>query len=181
VRYFLSNLYKQKLPTKEDYDFLSHLYFYGTDGIIKKDIDKAIITLTNSCNLNHKKACSWLSSIYEAGMGTTKDPKKEYFFAKKACLLNSGSGCNNLGVLYRDGNSVKQNDKNAFQFFNKSCELNDPDGCKNLGLFYLRGQGVIKNENKAVVLFKKSCSLAGESCEKINKVGGEYYFFRKHN
>lgn len=187
VKYFLSNLYKQKLPTKEDYDLLSQLYLFGTDGIIKKDIDKAIITMINSCNLNHKKACFNLSGIYLGiFISTIKDAKKAYFFAKKACLLNSKGGCNNLGVLYRDGgNSVKQNYKKAFQFFNKSCKLNDPDGCKEVGLFYLRGWGVSKNENKTVMLFKKACRLAKESkCEKIYSVidyDGIRHLVKRHN
>lgn len=165
VRYFLSNLYKHKLPTEKDYMFLSQLYFSGSKGIIEKNISKAIITLTNSCKLNHKDACLSLSDIYGNGINTSKDIKQAYFFAKKACLLNSGGGCANLAVsLDKDNKDGRHNNK-IFNLLKKSCSLNYAMACSNLATYYAQGIGTTKNSNKYVYFANKACSMnSGLGC-----------------
>jgi TPR repeat protein len=80
---------------------LGHMYFYGEEGFINKDIDKAIKLLLRAAELESAKAYKYntLGAAYCNGEGVSKDETKGKQYFEKAAMAGCVTSRFNLGVL----------------------------------------------------------------------------------
>ena len=94
---------------------------------------------TVSANQNYAKAQTMLSVYYHEGVGTKKDYKRAFEWAKKAAEQNVPDAQVYLGFLYKDGDGVRQNLPIAKEWFGKACDNGNQFGCEEYAKLNTQG------------------------------------------
>src|SRR5207253_8059514 len=86
-----------------------------------------------------------LGTLYEKGMGVTKDVDTARRYYVQAAERGNAKAMHNLAVLDADGGGKGPNYMGAAQWFRKAADRGVADSQFNLGILYARGIGVEQN------------------------------------
>lgn len=104
--------------------------------VMERDIPKALINLTKSCDLNNGTACFYLSGMYISGVSKDqdvsdkdfvipKDMEKAFMYAQKACEMKNIYACANLSQMYKNGDGTTKNLTLADKYKKIAMEMQD--------------------------------------------------------
>jgi TPR repeat protein len=178
-----ADLYKEACDSREPRGCLEYAYHLSSGHGIEKSESAAASIVTDAmmrevaadCDVGDGRACSRIGTIYESGIGVTKDEKAAVQYFQKACELDDGIGCYNLGLSYQNGIGVASDKSKVVEYYRKGCDLDDGISCTNLGPsyrflggMYANGDGVVKDVKEAAKYYKKGCELDdGISCTNL--------------
>ncbi len=112
-----------------------------------------------ACNLGNPKACSFLGTYYQKGLGVEQDMMKTVELNRRACELGGELGCYEMGVFYRDGLGVNQDTIKSIGFFEKACDSAYSAGCYNLGVIFFDGVLMKQDYIQALKFYDRACDL----------------------
>jgi len=115
------------------------------------------------CDAGDGEGCSHLGTLYEKGLGVSKNLYRAFELNKKGCELGSGWSCTKVGEFYLYGEGVSKNLQSSTAYYKKGCELNTGVSCNNSGFAYANGHGVAKDDAIAEGYYKKAISLGNNS------------------
>src|SRR5688572_27015912 len=102
---------------------LAGWYLEGNDGVVKKDMKKAIELLNMAVTDNIPAALFDLAICYEEGLGVEKNEQVAFELYLKAALEGDKESIHSIGRCYYHGIGVPRNEKIAFIWLGKAEEL----------------------------------------------------------
>ncbi len=106
-------------------------YFYKTgEGIVRKDIKKALFWYEKSANQGDPSAQTELGVIYFSGRIVRQNYKTAKQWFDKAAAQDFPYSQLFLGLMYEGGWGVKQNKRIAKEWYGKACDGGVQDGCE---------------------------------------------------
>ncbi len=100
----------------------------GLEFYINEDYERALELFKTACHLGNARACFWVASMYEEGIGTEADTKKALEYHVKACEMGEPASCLWLGLIYENGVGVERNYKKALGYYKRALDLGYEDG-----------------------------------------------------
>jgi uncharacterized protein len=108
-----------------------------------------------------------LGSLYEKGLGVTKDAAEAARWYQKAADAGNALGMRNLGLLYENGLGVTKDAAEAARWYQKAADAGNALGMVNLGIIYENGLGVTKDAAEAARWYQKAAD-AGDALGMVN-------------
>jgi TPR repeat protein len=115
------------------------------------------------CQSGSGEGCRNLSTLYELGLGVSKDMTKSLYYLEKGCSLNYGPACNRAGNFHDNVYPAVYDPEKAASYYVKGCELNNDSACNNIGSAYMNGKGVVQNLQLAETYLTKAKNLGNVS------------------
>ncbi len=139
---------------------------------------QAVALLTQEAERGNAAALVTLGSMYERGVGTSRDFAKAFECFSKAAAAGLAEGYYNTGICYEvgmgtTGSADPENARRAFEHFEKAAELGLSQGLYKLALVYTTGRGTDKNEAWGVELLGRAA--AGGHAGAANDLGVVYF------
>jgi localization factor PodJL len=94
-----------------------------------------------------------LGSLYDKGIGVTRDPVAARTWYGKAADAGNARAMHNLAVLIAEGGGAKPDYSQAAGWFHKAAQLGVKDSQFNLAILYARGMGMAQDLGQAWVWF----------------------------
>jgi TPR repeat protein len=105
-----------------------------------------------------------LGSMYDAGIGVTKDDRKALQWYRLAAEQGNADAQFNLGDMYANGQGVTQDNREAVKWLRLAAEQGNASAQSNLGVMYWHGRGVSQDYLRAHMWFNLATSkLIGEN------------------
>jgi TPR repeat protein len=123
------------------------------------DPEQAFILMAGEAERGNGNAMLTLGSMYERGLGTSKNYTKALEWYSRAGGVGMAEGYYNAGVCYEIGMGATGDLVKAFENFERSAELKLPQGLYKLAGLYFTGSGVAKNEPWGVELLGRAAAM----------------------
>ncbi|UJJ49642.1 MULTISPECIES: TonB family protein [Rhodanobacter] len=130
----------------------------GEAAIRRGDYAVALVELRPLATQGVAAAQADIGSMYQQGLGVTKDVTQARQWYFKAATQGFGPAQSRLGHLYMDGKGGDQDYAKAFEWLGKAAEQGDVAAQSNLGMLYLRGLGTAQDFAKAAGWFFASAT-----------------------
>lgn len=117
------------------------------------------ILMAGEAEKGNPEAMLTLGSLYERGIGTSRNFVKAFEWYNKAANAGLPAGYYNVGVCWEIGMGTTGDMAKAFSFFEKAAENNLPQGFYKLASLYFTGTGTAKNEAWGVELLNRAAGL----------------------
>ena len=115
-----------------------------------------------------------LGSLYERGLGVTKDPKRAFELNKLAADQGNHHAQYNIGIMHAEGLGVIQSDTLAFKYWKLSAEQGYANAQCNVGAYYADGKGVKQSNTKAREWYAKAVKQGHKGAIKNLKILDKY-------
>lgn len=119
---------------------------------------EAFQLITKEAAAGNKNAMLTLGTMYERGIGTSRNFDNALQWYEKAAAAGLAEGYYNAGICYEVGMGTKSDPAKAFQNFEKSAELHLSQGLYKLASLYFNGAGTAKNEPWGVELLTRAAA-----------------------
>lgn len=116
------------------------------------------ILMAGEAEKGNPEAMLTLGSLYERGIGTSRNFVKAFEWYNKAANAGMPAGYYNTGVCWEIGMGTTGDIAKAFSFFEKAAEHGLPQGFYKLASLYFTGTGTSKNEAWGVELLNRAAS-----------------------
>lgn len=122
--------------------------------------------LKQACDRDDGQSCYRLATLYERGLGVSKDEKLAAELYDRACAEMVGAACHNLAIGYFSGTDSQPKDiEQALAYYRLGCIAGQVGSCFNLARILEQGIGVEKDPAKAASYYEQACSLeAAAAC-----------------
>ena len=107
-----------------------------------------------------------LGSLYEKGIGVTRDFARAKDWYQKAANQGHSHAMHNLAVLIAEGSDGKPDYATAAIWFRKAAELGIRDSQYNLAILYARGLGVQQDLGQSYMWFALAAAQGDEDAGK---------------
>jgi hypothetical protein len=99
-----------------------------------------------------------VASLYNSGIGVTRDPVKSAKYIRKAAEQGSARAQCLLGLLYSSGNGVKLDKAEAARWLHRAADQGLSEAQFDLGMCFANGDGVTKSPVEAVEWYRKAAA-----------------------
>lgn len=143
--------------------------------MLPNDPKNALITFEFAAEQNMVNAQVQLGYMYAAGVGTTKNCDKSFYWYERAAKFGDADAQFSLGYIYSHGcDEITQNYKLAANWFKKAARQGHVKSKYELAILYYEGRGVTKDLKKALklALFAAKNGLADAQYD----VGRAYFY-----
>lgn len=133
---------------------------------------EAVKILTEQADKGDGQAMLSLGSLYENGLGVSRNYTKAFEWYKKSADAKQAEGWYNMGVCYEIGMGVAANGGEALKAFKKAADMKLPQAFYKLSSVYLEGN-LVKPNNKEAMYYLTRAQEAGHALA-ANELGVIY-------
>jgi TPR repeat protein len=108
---------------------------------------------------NDPEAQFQVARHFHKGVGTSRNFRKAFYYAKRAAENGHAAATGLLGIFYKSGIGCGSSDIRAFDLIKKAAEMGDLMSSLSLGNFYLGNDGVAENRALAFHWYKIAAGL----------------------
>ena len=138
----------------------------------EKEWTAAILACTREANAGSQPAQRNLGTMYDQGLGVSRDPAQAAVWFRKAAEEGNRDASFQLATMYENGRGVPQDSKQALDWYRKAALLGDVDSQVKLGRAYMDGTMVSKNEGEASAWFQRAADQGNFYA--LNRLGAMY-------
>jgi len=138
----------------------------------EKNWAAALLACTREANAGNQPAQRNLGTIYDQGLGVSKDPAQAAIWFRKAAETGNRDATFQLATMYENGRGVPQDQKQALDWYRKAALLGDADSQVKLGRAYMDGKMVNKDEGEASAWFQRAADQGNFYA--LNRLGAMY-------
>jgi hypothetical protein len=142
-------------------------YQLGRVAMAQKEYPEALANYTKGFELGNNLALQALATMYDQGIGVSRDPARARFYYEFGAAKNYAPAILSLGQQYERGAGVNVDVAKAYSYYKRAADLGNARAIYNIGLFNEKGILIPKNEKRARELYEKS-ALMGDDIAMIN-------------
>jgi TPR repeat protein len=132
----------------------------------------ALLACTREANAGNQPAQRDLGTMYDQGLGVTKDPAQAAIWFRKAAEAGNRDASFQLATMYENGRGVPQDQKQALDWYRKAALLGDADAQVKLGRAYMDGKIVNKDDGEASAWLQRAADQGNFYA--LNRLGAMY-------
>ena len=130
-------------------------------------LDKAVAAYNQACRMGQPLGCFSAGSMYAAGEGTARDPRRAAALNRRGCDGGAQEACVALAAQYAGGVGVKADQNESLALNQRACDGDNARACGNVGLHYELGIKRARDQAKAARLYRRACTLDKASCLRL--------------
>ena len=166
-----TRLFAERGDPEAQFELGRHL-ITGTE-VAKKDEKAGAGWLRKAADQNHLPAQHVMGSLYEEGIGVSKDLAKAVEWYRKAANNGLAMAQHSLGIMYDLGKGVTKDPKEAAQWFRNAANQDFPPSQAAYASKLERGDGLDKSTNKAALWYLRAAQA--DYVPAMTKLANMYY------